>query len=73
MTAREIANEAGVAPRTARAHVLKFVQLGIVDQASVFPGHRYRVSEHASKWNRSYCDRLARAAEALGMGSSSPS
>jgi len=67
ITNREIAEQAGVAPRTARAHSLKLVQLGIADQAEVFPAHRYRISEFAAQRNRGYTDRLARAAEALGM------
>jgi DNA-binding IclR family transcriptional regulator len=68
LTSKEIAERAGVAPRTARAHALKLVQLGVVDQAEVFPGHRYRLAEHAAKRNRGYVDRLTRAAEVFGMG-----
>ncbi len=67
VTTREIAETTGVAPRTARAHALKLVRLGIADQAEVFPGHRYRISEHASKRNRAYHDRIQRAGEALGI------
>jgi DNA-binding IclR family transcriptional regulator len=67
ISSREIAERAAVAPRTARAHVLKLVRLGIVDQAEVFPGHRYRLAEHADKRNRGYFDRLMRAAEVLGV------
>lgn len=67
LSSREIVDATGVAPRTARAHALKLVRLGIADQAEVFPGHRYRVSEHAAARNRAYRDRLNRAAEALGM------
>lgn len=67
MTSAEIAEHAHVAPRTARAHALKLVKLGVVDQAEVFPGHRYRLAEHAVKRNRGYFDRLTRAAEVFGL------
>jgi len=67
LTSRDIATLAEIAPRTARAHALKLVRLGIADQAEVFPGHRYRIAEFAAKRNRGYVDRLARAANALGI------
>lgn len=67
VTSGDIAERAQVAPRTARAHALKLVKLGLVDQAEVFPAHRYRLSEYADKRNRGYVDRLSRAAEALGV------
>jgi DNA-binding IclR family transcriptional regulator len=67
ITSKAIAEAAGVAPRTARAHALKLVRLGIVDQAEVFPAHRYRLSTHAAKRNRGYADRITRAAEVLGI------
>jgi len=67
VTSRQIAEMTGVAPRTARAHALKLVHLGIADQAEVFPGHRYRISAHAAQRNRGYHDRIQRAAEALGI------
>ena len=47
VTTQEIAAGAGVAPRTARAHALRFVEAGIFEQAEVFPGNRYRVSAPA--------------------------
>lgn len=67
LTSSDIARLADVAPRTARAHALKLVRLGVADQAEVFPGHRYRISGFAPKRNRSYVDRLACAADALGV------
>jgi DNA-binding IclR family transcriptional regulator len=63
----EVAQRAGVAPRTARAHTLKLVRLGVAEQAEVFPGHRYRIAEFAEQRNRGYVDRLRRAAEVLGI------
>ncbi len=67
LTAADIAERAQVARRTASAHALKLVKLGIVDQAEVYPAHRYRLSEFAAKRNRGYADRLSRAADALGI------
>ena len=57
----------GVAPRTVRAMTMKFVHLGILDQAEVFPAHRFRLAEKASKRNRGYLDRLAREATVFGV------
>lgn len=72
-TNAEIANAcSGVAPRTVRAMTLKFVKLGIVDQAEVFPAHRFRLSIKADKRNRGYVDRLRRTAEVFGIALSAP-
>ncbi|MDH5291901.1 MAG: hypothetical protein OEY41_18040 [Acidimicrobiia bacterium] len=60
----ELAN--GVAPRTVRHLTKKLVGLGIVDQAEVFPGHRFRISAHARQRNRGYLDRLHGVASILG-------
>ena len=67
ITSRELAKQAKVAERTARAHLLKFVKLNIVDLAEVFPGHRYRLAEKADKRNGSYITRLMRAADVFGF------
>ncbi len=56
-----------VTERTVRAHTLKLVRSGLVDQAEVFPAHRFRWSEQGSKRNRGYFDRLGRAAEVFGL------
>jgi hypothetical protein len=56
-----------VAPRTVRATTHKLVNLGVVDQAEVFPGHRFRIADRAGQRNREYLDRLHRAAEVLGV------
>ena len=61
VTANEIAAGASVAKRTARAHALRFVKLGIFDQAEVFPAHRYRLSPLASKRNRTLVQRVEEA------------
>ena len=57
-----------VKPRTVRAHTRRLAELGIVDVAEVFPGHRYRYSEKASKRNRAYLLRLEKAAGVFGFG-----
>lgn len=67
LTSRQIATQAHVAPRTARQHLLRFVQLNIIDVAEVFPGHRYRIPDDAAKRNRGYLDRLERAADVFGI------
>lgn len=69
LTNDEIAQAAQVAPRTARHHTKRLKDLGLVDVADVFPGHRYRASEFAGKRNAAYVQRLAQAAEVLGLGS----
>lgn len=66
LTSAQVADVAKVAPRTARHHCKRLHDLGIVDTAEVFPGHRYRVSEHARKRNPSYMLRLDRAIEVVG-------
>jgi len=58
----EIAEMApGVANRTIRAHTLKLVKLGVIDQAELFPGHRFRWSSMGEKRNRAYTLRLNQA------------
>jgi DNA-binding transcriptional regulator PaaX len=58
---------AGVSPRTVRAHTLRLVSLGILDQAEVFPAHRYRFSAKGNKRNAAYTIRLTQAAEIMGL------
>lgn len=70
LTAREIAKHAGIAERTARAHALKFVRLGLADQAELHPGHRYRLSDKAGKRNTAYVQRLEAACEIFGVQAS---
>lgn len=69
MTNKEIADLAApVSPRTVRAHTLKLVKAQLIDQAEVFPGHRYRLAEKAEKRNRGYLDRLHAAVAIFGLG-----
>ena len=67
ITAKDIAEGAGIAHRTARAHVLRLVRLGIVDQAEVFPAHRYKLSKLATKRNKAFVQRLEQAREVFGL------
>lgn len=66
VTSADIAKGSGVAPRTARSHALLLVQMGIFDQAEVFPAHRYRFSDKAEKRNKSYMIRIQNAKEVFG-------
>lgn len=66
VTSQGVADAANVKPRTARSHLIRLVRLGIVDQAEVFPGHRYRMSSLAEKRNKAFMQRMAKAAEVFG-------
>ena len=64
---REIKDAAGdVANRTVRLHTSKLASLGLIDQAAVFPGHRFRWSETSERRNPAYRKRLEDAAIAFG-------
>jgi predicted ArsR family transcriptional regulator len=67
LTAKDIADRAEVAGRTARAHASKLVALGIFDVAEVSPGHRYRFSGLARKRNRAMLQRLEAARAVFGL------
>lgn len=56
----------GVGARTVRLHTKRLVELGMLDIAEVFPSHRFRVSDKASKRNAAYARRLELAGEAMG-------
>jgi predicted ArsR family transcriptional regulator len=65
-TARQAAETTGIAYRTVRAHLYKFSKAGIIDQAELFPGHRYRISKMADKRNKALFQRLIQASEIFG-------
>lgn len=67
LTNEAIAKGAGVAPRTARHHTKALVELGLFDQADVFPGHRFRLSDKAEVRNKSYFRRLLLSQEVFGL------
>lgn len=52
-----------IRPRTVRAKTIKLVTLGLLDQAEVFPAHRYRLSSKARQRNAAYLMRLEKAGE----------
>ncbi len=62
-TAAAASEGSQIASRTARMHLLKFVKAGIVDQMTLFPGHRYRLSPLAEKRNKTLIQRLKAAVE----------
>ncbi len=65
-TNREVASLSGVAGRTARLHTKRLVSIGILDQAELFPAHRYRLSARAGKRDAGYLNRLNKAIEIFG-------
>ena len=67
LPSQTVAERAGVAPRTARAHALRLVRLGVLEQTAVFPGHRYRVADNADDRNPDYMARLRRTADILDV------
>jgi DNA-binding IclR family transcriptional regulator len=60
---RNIATITGVSLRNVSLHTKRLVTLGILDQAEVYPGHRFRLSPKANKRNASYFLRLQQASE----------
>ena len=66
-TSAEIAQSSKIAKRTGRAFCNKWVKLGLLDQADVFPSHRYRFSTHAKKRNAAYLLRVENAANVFGL------
>jgi hypothetical protein len=67
MTSAEWAKQADIAPRTARAFAVKFINLGIAERAEVFPAHRYMIARKADKRNAGYLLRLKQAANVFGL------
>jgi len=72
VTTAGIADCAGVAPRTARAHALKLVQAGIFDQMELYPGHRYNLSPKADKRNKGFLQRLEQALRIINITRKTP-
>lgn len=60
----------GVAPRSVRNYTLKFVKLGLLDHAALFPAHKYRMAARQSKSGIAYVQRLKDAAAVFGLASS---
>lgn len=57
----------GVALRTIRSYTLKFVKAGLLDQAEVYPSHRFKWAEKADKRNGGYLQRLESARAVFGL------
>jgi len=49
MTAAEIAAQANVAPRTARAHAHRLSDAGVFEEMASFPSYRYRLNSSPNK------------------------
>lgn len=67
LSAREVAERAQVAQRTARGHLLAFVKSGVLDVALVFPEHRYRLSDTAAVESSQAVKRLRYNCEVFGL------
>lgn len=63
ITNKELAAKTGVALRTVSAHTLQLVHAGIVNQAEVFPAHRFQISEVKDKRNKTFFERLEKTLE----------
>jgi predicted transcriptional regulator len=63
VTNKEIAEKTDVALRTVGAHTQHLVAAGIINQAEVFPQHRYQYSNMGDKRNKGFSDRLDTAIE----------
>jgi hypothetical protein len=69
LTNAEIAKAAGVARRTARLHTQRYAELGLIERAAVFPGHRFRWSIEAERRNADYVGRLRHALDVFATRS----
>ena len=58
LTNREIAIQANVALRTARAHTRYLLDLGLLDLFETFPRHLYQLADQAAKRHAAYYQRL---------------
>jgi DNA-binding transcriptional ArsR family regulator len=72
VTSADVVTTGHVKPRTARHHLRRLVNLGIVDMAAVFPGHRYRLAKMAGKRNAGYLRRLLAALDVVQGSKSAP-
>jgi prophage antirepressor-like protein len=62
---REIAQRAGVALRTARAHTLYLRHLGLLDQYDIYPRHLFRLASRAQTRHATYWDYLEMLAQIM--------
>lgn len=61
----QIAEEALVAERTARAHTARFVEAGIAEVATLFPSNLFRLKDRKDMDDPEFFDQLEHAAEVL--------
>ena len=72
-TSRELAIKANIAHRTARLFTKRFADLGLVEIADVFPGHRYRLATKAEKTSAAYLTRIQHAESVFSTSSTEES
>ena len=65
-TSAEVALATRIAGRTARHHLTKLVALGVLEEARIFPGHRYRLNGRPSARAAEFVKRLKDAGEIFG-------
>lgn len=65
LTNDEIAQEAGVAPRTTRAHTARLCLNGVAESMTVFGGGLFRLRQDPTEKARAYRARIEEAAAAL--------
>jgi predicted ArsR family transcriptional regulator len=68
-TSHEVAEKARVASVTARHHLLKLADRGLIERLEVFPGYRYRTVQNGQPRKQAYLQRLEDAAAAFGLTS----
>lgn len=67
LTSIEIAEKAGVAQRTARAHAAAMAKVGLFDVKPLFGGYRYRVAPHPKAEAVEYRSQIETAKAVFGM------
>ncbi len=67
-TSKELADDAGVSPHTARMYARRLTEMGLTEVARLYPGFRYRLSDKQHKGlGKEYLTKLNRAVEAFGL------
>ena len=67
LTNKEIADRSKIKPRTVRAHTLKLVAFGLLEQAEVFPSHRFRIAATETARRHPHLKALEQAAKIFGV------
>jgi DNA-binding IclR family transcriptional regulator len=63
----EVAEAAGISPRTARLHTSRLVDLGVLEVERVHPASKFRLAPEPGKVGKAYLERWGRAREVLGL------